>query len=49
MPCPDKLTPKQCKLRDHIAKKLEGKEGINNPYAAATAQVEKMVARKKDG
>ena len=45
MPCPDGFTERQCKLRDHIAKRIEkkGEEGVN-AWAVATA----IVKRKKE-
>jgi hypothetical protein len=47
MPCTDSLTPRQCRLRDHLAKKLEGKEDVKNPWAVATAIVEKKVEARR--
>ena len=41
MPCPDQFTERQCKLRDHLAKRLEAKGEVKNPWALATSIVKK--------
>ena len=48
MPIPHGWTERQVKLRDKIAKKLEGKPGIDNPWAVATAHVERLKARHRE-
>jgi hypothetical protein len=35
------MTKRQCKLRDCIAKRLKGREGVRNEYALATSIVNK--------
>ena len=46
MPGPHGWTPNQVKLRDKIAKKLEGK--VKEPYAVATSVVEKRKQAKRE-
>ena len=49
MPRPKDFTPSMERRRKRLARKLEGKRGIANPWALATWQVRRQEQAKKRG